>query len=242
MKICLAQTASVPGDIAANITKHKELIRASVEQQAELIIFPELSVCAYEPAIAVARAIEKDDTRFDVFQQLSNAHQLTIGIGAPLKQGNGVAIAMLIFQPDAPRQVYAKKYLHEDEEPWFVSGKSTTSTLGTNGEIALAICYEISVAAHAEEACREQTKVYLSSVAKTAGGVDKASRRLSALAKAHGIITMMSNCIGPCEGQEGGGKGAVWNDQGDLVGQLTSQKEGLMMFDTNTNQAFEIYP
>lgn len=242
MRIHLAQTSSAVGDIDSNIAKHQELTEAAISHGADLIVFPELSICGYEPAIAVASAMEKDDTRFDIFQQLSDAHQLTIGIGAPLKQGNGVAIGMLIFQPDVPRQAYAKKYLHEDEEPWFVRGQSCITALGSRKEIALAICYEISVAAHAEEACREQTRIYLSSVAKTAGGLLKASERLSGLAKEHGIFTMMSNCIGPCEGQEGGGKSALWNDQGDLISQLTAQKEGLIMFDTNTNQALEIYP
>ncbi|GAB5527338.1 MAG: carbon-nitrogen hydrolase family protein [Roseivirga sp.] len=242
MRIHLAQISSAAGDIDTNIAKHRELTEAAISHGADLIVFPELSICGYEPAIAVARAVEKNDSRFDVFQQLSNAHQLTISIGIPLKQGNGVAIAMLIFQPDAPRQVYAKKYLHEDEEPWFVSGHSTLTALGAEKEIALAICYEISVAKHSEEACQGQTSIYLSSVAKTASGVLKASERLSDLAKEHSIITMMSNCIGLCEGQEGGGKSAVWNSQGGLIGQLTAQKEGLMMFDTNTNQAREIYP
>lgn len=241
MKVCLAQTRSVVGDITTNIARHQKLTEAAISHGADLIVFPELSICAYEPAVAVASALEKEDSRFNTFQELSDAHHITIGIGVPLKQGKGVAIAMLVFLPEAPRQVYAKKYLHEDEEPWFVSGESSITALGQENEIALAICYEISVPEHAQEAFKQETRIYLSSVAKTASGLVKASKRLSALAKEHGVTTMMANCIGPCEGQEGGGKSAIWNDQGGVISQLTSQKEGLIMFNTNTNQALEIY-
>ncbi len=234
MKICLAQISSKIGDIEANISKHKEVTECAIGQGADLIVFPELSICAYEPETAVASALEKDDKRLTVFQELSNACQVTIGVGIPLKQGDGVAIAMLIFQPAGPREVYAKKYLHADEKPWFVSGKSTITALGPAHDIALAICYEISVPAHAQEACHNETNVYLSSVAKTAGGVVKASERLSSLAKERHMITMMSNCTGPCEGQEGGGKSAVWNSEGELLSQLGGDSEGLLFFDTET--------
>lgn len=239
MKICLAQISSKEGDFDTNISKHHELTEVAISHGADLIVFPELSICAYEPQTAVASALNKEDSRFDTFQQLSDAHQITIGIGIPLKQGKGVAIAMLILQPETEREVYAKEYLHSDEEPWFVSGRSTITTLGSKNEIALAICYEISVPEHAMEACNEETTIYLSSVAKTASGVEKAANRLSCLAKDRNIITMMSNCTGPCEGQEGGGKSAVWNDQGEILLQLTSNREGLLFFDTANGSCWQ---
>ncbi|MCE7995253.1 MAG: carbon-nitrogen hydrolase family protein [Roseivirga sp.] len=239
MKICLAQIASDPGNIAANIARHEEFISAAAEHKADLIVFPELSICGYEPAVAVDTALQKEDERLDTFQQLSDAHALTIGIGVPLKQDTAVAIAMLIFQPASPREVYAKKYLHEDEEPWFVSGESTVTAMGPENEIALAICYEISVAEHAKEACNKETRIYLSSVAKTPGGVIKASDRLAALASELKIVTMMSNCIGPCEGQQGGGKSAIWNGQGALISQLSENKEGMIIFDTETGDCLQ---
>lgn len=239
MKICLAQIASDPGNIAANIARHVELINSAAEHNADLIVFPELSICGYEPAIAVAAALPKEDDRFDIFQQLSDAHQLTIGIGVPLKQGTGVAIAMLIFRPELARKIYTKKYLHEDEESWFISGRSTLTALGHENEIALAICYEISVPEHAQDACNKDTRIYLSSVAKTASGVIKASNRLSGLASERKIHTMMSNCIGPCEGQKGGGKSAVWDDEGALIGQLSEGREGIIIFDSSTADCFQ---
>lgn len=242
MKICLAQTQSSIGDIATNICRHKALIELAAPEHVDIIIFPELSLTGYEPELAEKLATTKDDPRFDLLQQASDLHHMIIGTGAPLRTPSGVSVSMVLFFPGLPREVYTKNYLHEDEEPWFVSGESTVTTLGAANEIALAICYEISVAAHAEEACHDQTQVYLSSVAKTASGVDKAATHLSSLAKERGIVTMMSNCIGPCEGQEAGGKTGVWNSRGELVAQLDNQQEGLIMFDTNTNQAIGIYP
>lgn len=231
MKICIAQTTSVTGDISANIIRHKELIALAAGDDADAIIFPELSICGYEPPIAVAFATQPEDNRFNDFQFLSNAHRITIGIGVPLNQKGGVAISMLIFQPERPREVYSKKYLHEDEEPFFVSGKSTLSKIA---DIALAICYEISIPAHAKDAAAAGAQYYLASVAKTVSGVEKASTRLSLIAREYGMPVLMTNCIGPCEGQQGGGKSAVWNTQGELISQLTGDQEGLIIFDTET--------
>lgn len=58
----------------------------------------------------------------DVFQQRSDAHDITIGLGLPLAVDSGVRIAMVWFAPWAGREVYAKQLLHADERPYFVAG------------------------------------------------------------------------------------------------------------------------
>ena len=40
MKICVAQTKPVKGDIKSNIDDHKKLIDLAVSNKADLIIFP----------------------------------------------------------------------------------------------------------------------------------------------------------------------------------------------------------
>ena len=41
MKLCVAQTRPVKGDISANITHHKKLIDLAIGMGADTIIFPE---------------------------------------------------------------------------------------------------------------------------------------------------------------------------------------------------------
>jgi predicted amidohydrolase len=87
-----------------------------------VIIFPELSLTGYEPTLAKELAIHQDDKRLDDFQQISDLHGITIGLGAPTKGSKGICISMIFFQPHRERRLYSKKYLHADEYPYFVSG------------------------------------------------------------------------------------------------------------------------
>jgi predicted amidohydrolase len=234
MKIALAQTRPVRGDIESNITKHIHLINRAAKQESNIIIFPELSLTSYEPSLAKRLATDEQDTRFAIFQQLSDENQLIIGVGVPTKSNEGIQISMVLFQPGQPPQVNSKMYLHPDEDPFFVPGNNLPALVINNTHIALAICYEISVPQHAEIANSNGAQLYIASVAKTTKGVEKAVVRLSEIASEYGMTVLMSNSIGLCEDGECGGMSSVWNNRGDLVGQLNDTDEGLLLFDTTT--------
>lgn len=158
MKICVVQAESIRGNIQGNTDNHKKLVDFAVSNGAEIIIFPELSLTGYEPDLAAELATNRDDSRFDDFQMISDTKRVTIGVGVPTRSSAGVCISMILFHPHSERQLYSKAYLHADEEPFFVSGQnSTTFISGTR--IALAICYEISVPEHAGNASKGGAEV-----------------------------------------------------------------------------------
>ncbi len=122
MKICIAQTKAVKGDIAQNIIHHKELAEFAALRSSQIIIFPELSLTGYEPELANALATNKDDERFNDLQLVSDKRNIVIGAGIPIRSDKGILIGMIIFRPLQPRQTYFKQYLHPDEEPYFMKG------------------------------------------------------------------------------------------------------------------------
>ncbi len=239
MKICAAQTRPIKGDIQHNIENHKEIIDLAISYGAETVIFPELSLTGYEPTLAKDLATNQDDSRFDEFQKISHTHQMTIGVGIPTKNKAGICISMVLFQPHKKRQTYSKKYLHADEEAFFVSGQSFSSIKMNATTVALAICYELSVPEHAEKAYQSGAEIYVASVAKSANGVEQASKRLAEIARTYSIPVLMSNCVGPSEGFASVGKTAVWNHEGMLMGQLDDSNEGFIIFDTDTQKLTE---
>jgi predicted amidohydrolase len=236
MKICVAQTRPIKGDIQSNIDNHKKLIDLAVSHGADTIIFPELSLTGYEPKLSKELATHQDDSRFDDFQKISDTKQITIGVGVPTKNNAHICISMVIFQPHKARQTYSKKYLHPDEEEFFISGQSSTGLIGDKTKIALAICYELSVPEHSEKAFKSGAEIYIASVAKFVNGVDKAIERLSEIANRYSMTVLMSNCIGKSDGYECAGKTSVWNRKGLLVGQLNDTNEGIIIFDTDTQE------
>jgi predicted amidohydrolase len=236
MKLCIAQTRPVKGDIQANISNHKKLISLAIANGADFIIFPELSITGYEPTLAGELATHLNDSRFNDFQTLSDTGPITIGVGMPLKTTDGITISMVIFQPDQDRETYSKQYLHADEEPYFVSGRNT---IKLSGNIAPAICYELSVPEHAEAAHKAGAEIYMASVVKTAAGTTKAIDTLAAIAKTYSMNVVMANCVGVCDGDICGGRSSVWNLQGELLGQMNDTDEGILIFDTDTPEVIK---
>ena len=234
MKICIAQTKPVSGDVNKNIDNLKKFAALAASHGADMIIFPELSLTGYEPTFAHQLATHKDDKRFQELQDISDSDKITIGAGMPLKAEEGVVIGMIMFQPHQPRQTYFKQHIHPDEEPYFVSGMY--QPVLTENKIGMAICYEISVPEHAEQAYKHGAKIYIASVAKTAAGVEKAIETLSDTAKKYSMTVVMSNCIGLNDGDECGGRASAWNNNGVLLGQLNDRDEGFIIFDTLTEE------
>lgn len=236
MKICLAQTKPIKGDIPGNIEEHKKFIAIAVAHHADSIIFPELSLTGYEPSLAGKLATTPDDSRLDALQALADGHHLTIGAGLPTPSNGRPYISLVIFQPHQPRQLYAKQYLHADEMPFFVSGQNASASLGDYNQVALAICYELSVPEHAQQALANGASMYVASVAKTAKGVEQASKRLRDIAQSYGVAVLMCNCVGPSDDFVSAGGTAVWNAQGLLLEQLDDSHEGILIFDTDSQE------
>lgn len=240
MKICIAQVKPVPGDIQQNIDIHKKYVGLALSFGADAIFFPELSLTGYEPSLAKKLAINLDDKRLNLFQKISDSNQITIGMGAPTRHRNGICISMVIFQPNQRRQLYSKKYLHVDEEPYFVSSNKSPMLLFGDQKIAIAICYEISVPAHCKAAYENGANIYLASVAKFKSGIDKGLDRLSQIADRYSMTVLMANCIGFADSQECAGKSSVWNDRGMLLAQLDDSREGLLILNMKTQVTSEI--
>ena len=240
MKICITQTNPIKGDIETNIARHKKFIELAVSNAADIIIFPELSLTGYEPSLAKELATDANDIRLNDFQIISDTHQISIGVGLPTKSNAGICISMIFFQPNKPRQVYSKKYLHADEEPFFVSGANISGIKIKEKNVALAICYELSVPQHSEDAFKSGAEIYIASVAKTATGVEKAFKTLSDTASKYSMTTLMSNSVGLCEDGLCAGQSAVWNNKGVLITQLDNTSEGILIFDTETQKVVNL--
>ena len=239
MRICAAQTKPVTGEIETNIDYHKKLIDLAVSYGTDLIVFPELSLTGYEPRLAEELATTPGDERLTVFQTISDLCHIAIGVGIPVRNYAGILITMIIFQPHRSKEVYSKQHLHIDEYPYFITGrKQILLSVGEN-KIAPAICYELSVPAHSENAFNMGAQIYMASVAKSADGVKKAINDLSAIASKYSMTAVMSNCIGVCDGVECAGQTTIWSSAGLVAAQLDDKKEGILIIDTATGQLIE---
>ena len=230
MKVSAAQFHPVSGNIVSNMARHLEFIELAITQDADLIFFSELSITGYEPHLAKSIAYDKSDPRLDIFQQRSDIHNIIIGVGLPILTNSQVQIAMSWFTPKASRQTYAKQQLHNDELPFFVQGDEQIVLRTPTHTLIPAICYESLQESHANNAANLGADIYLASVAKSASGMTKAILHYLTIAKKHSMYVLAANCIGPCDNFVSIGQSAVWNNQGELLVQMDSQSEGLVMY------------
>lgn len=235
MKIAVVQTSPVTGDIAANLTRHGQLVETAVALGAALIVFPELSVTGYEPALAKELATNQNDPRFDPLQALSDQYGAIIGVGMPIAVADALPrIGLILFQPGKPRITYAKQYLHADELPYFSPGDQQVYLEVGGVKVGLAICYELSVEEHAANVHQGGADIYLVSEAKTVAGVEKAMHTLTDTSARYGMAVLMSNCVGLNDNEVCGGRSAVWDNKGNLLSELDAEQEGILVLDLAT--------
>ncbi|GAB4156775.1 MAG: hypothetical protein Tsb0033_07790 [Winogradskyella sp.] len=237
MKICISQTQSEKGNIQKNIKNHLRFIERAVKYKANLIIFPELSITNYEPQLGKALATKVEDKLFNPFQEVSNQNGIVIGVGMPTMATNGINISLLIFQPNKEREVYSKQLLHEDELPYFVNGDTQIIFTIKGKKIAFGICYETLQEEHFVNAIKNGADVYIASVAKPQNGINKANEHFPKMAKTYSTPVLMSNCVGACDDFMSVGQSGFWNAKGESVSRLDATNQGILIFDTETDQS-----
>ena len=231
MILAAAQLRSKAGDIALNIDRHLEFVDEAKRYDADIIVFPELSMSGYEPSLASSLETTADDKRFDPLKRRAQALAITICAGIPLRTNGKPEIGMMAWRPGGQIETYAKQILHEDKLPFFSSG-TRELTIGIGGQcLAPAICYESLQPGHAEMAAKSGANVYLGSVAKPEGGMRKALAHYPAIAKQHDMSVIVANAVGPSDSFVSVGQSAVWNSSGECLGSCNDTDEALLVAD-----------
>lgn len=237
MKLCAVQLAALRGDLAGNLRRHLYCIEQAGRAGAQLVVFPELSLSGYEPALAQALAQTADSVWLEPVQMLCDQLGVSVALGLPLQAASGVQIGMPILRPAKPALVYAKQRLHADEMDFFTAGDNQLVFTAGELRVAPAICYESMFLEHAMQARKDGAEVYLVSVAKSAKGIGEGFAHYPAVASRLSMPVLLANCVGPADTFIGAGCSAAWDSQGRLLAALDEHSEGLLMLDTSSASA-----
>ncbi len=233
MKIAIAQTIAVKGDIAKNIAHHLMHIKSALEQKADLILFPELSLSGYEPTLAAGLAIELDDRRLEAFKDIARSENIVIVAGAPIRSGQDKKpfIGSIVFIPNGTTRLYIKRYLHGDEELFFSSRSSMDQIEYMGHKINFAICADITNPQHPKDAARDACNLYLASVLIGQKNIDLEVDLLKGYAKEYGMTVFMSNYGGESGGYLSGGRSGAWSKDGEVIEELNHLESGMVLIE-----------
>ncbi|MCB0738489.1 MAG: carbon-nitrogen hydrolase family protein [Bacteroidetes bacterium] len=228
-RIALAQLASNPKSIQENWEKHLAFINQAIEEKANAIFFPELSLSAYEPELVSRMKKELDGLPWNELKELSHQHSIMIGIGLPIFTSQGVQIGMRIFNTDGQEFTYAKQLLHEDELPYFIGGNEHLTLAIENHKIGIGICYESLQPQHIESVFAQNISMYLASVAKPQSAIERAYGIYSQTAKRFNTPVLLVNAVGKSDNFISCGQSAWWNPNGELQNNLSASEENLLL-------------
>ncbi|MDF2472822.1 MAG: synthetase [Anaerocolumna sp.] len=226
----VAQIKSFRENYTRNIEKHMEYIRLSAQYNSKIVIFPEMSLTGYDRERAGDQCFTKDDLRLECLRKASLDYSIVIVAGAPLLLKGHLYIASWVFTPTNDPQIYIKKYLHPGEELYFQSSMQYDPSIKLNdGQLSLAICYDIERDEHIECVKNKKSNYYAASIFYTRNGIQSGLNRLQNIAKENALTVLMSNYVGECWGLDAGGCSSIWSHNGELIISADSYSECLVV-------------
>ncbi|UUW09072.1 carbon-nitrogen hydrolase family protein [Flavobacterium plurextorum] len=230
MILAAAQTKPTRGNIETNLLDHYSLIELAVQNKAQLIAFPEMSITGYERENAKELALKKEDSRLNHLKKLAFENNITIIAGAPIEIESKLFIGEFVISPDNSVSIYTKQFLHEGEDEFFQPSFDYNPMLEIEKQkISFAICADIDNALHPENAKKKETDIYIASIFFSPNGIPNAYRDLQNYAEKHKMNVLMSNFSGESWGSPSAGQSAFWNSKGELVGQMNESDSGLLI-------------
>ena len=219
LRLAAAQSGSLPGDIPGNVINHCRFIDRAAAAQVDVLVFPELSLCGYEPACLRACALHPDDPALAPIRERARTLDMTLVVGAPMPSPSAAPfIGAITFFPGGETAVYHKHWLHAGEEAFATPGASPSCVHRIHDEaFALAICADTAHEQHARDAAGAGAAHYLAGVLWTEGGYAAGARQAQGYAARYTMAVLVANHGGPSGGYESAGRSAFWAPGGALI-------------------------
>ena len=148
VKVALAQVDLAVGDVAGNTQKIIDYaIRARDEMGADLVVFPELSVCGYPPEDLLFHVGLRYKVENAIAEIRSTLSGISVLLGHPEYAGGHIYNACSVYSDGEVLAHYRKQSLPNysvfDEERYFTSGEGPSIFTINGVRIGLNICEDV---------------------------------------------------------------------------------------------------
>ena len=251
LSIALAQMNTVLGSVQHNLEKHLSIVHQAQASGAELLIFPELSLTGYvlqDLVPTVACRPRPDDPIFRPLLQASHKLDLVVGF-VEEDSRNRFYIASAYLSRGEVLHVHHKVYLPTyglfDESRFFAWGDKVEAFETRFGRVGMLICEDFWHASPPYLLWLDGADLFMFTSASPGRGLNESpmlesahwvNHILRAYASLYTAFAVHTNRVGYEDGLNFWGGSAVFDPNGELVGQGPFHEEALTQVEIDLNQ------
>jgi NAD+ synthase (glutamine-hydrolysing) len=147
MKIALAQARFPVGDIDGNVQKILEMSEQAIAQQADMVVFPELTITGYPPEDLLLRPSLSKRVSEALHRIFAAKLPVAIVLGYPQREDGKLYNKAMVVENGQVIADYRKQHLPNyqvfDEKRYFQKGQETCVFEFKGAQVCLTVCEDI---------------------------------------------------------------------------------------------------
>ncbi|MGZ4957037.1 MAG: nitrilase-related carbon-nitrogen hydrolase, partial [Methylobacter sp.] len=243
LKIALAQTNFLVGDIFANVDNiARAAIHARDELGADMIVFPELTLTGYPAEDLLLRADFINATNNALYQLADRVAGIALVVGFPERDGDKLYNSVAVLHQGAILACYRKRALPNygvfDEQRYFTAGNQPCVFEFNGTFIGLTICEDVWRPGIIEDTQQAGAELLLTINASpfNSGKIHQREAVICSQVKAAQIPLVYVNQVGGQDELIFDGASFVVDAQGDIVFRAAEFKEQISVVEFAGNQ------
>lgn len=251
MRIALVQFNASVGDIKGNVNKMQNLSIKAFELGADIVVFPEMSVCGYPPEDLLLKEQFLNDNRLAVEHLAKNCPDITIIAGFAETNKKGYYNSLAVLQEGLVKKIYHKNILPNygvfDERRYFRPGTEAVCMKIGSLTFGFTICEDIWQQELMESLFAKLPSmdiiINISASPFHTGKISQRQQILSKCAKHFNCAVAYCNLVGGQDELVFDGRSMFVDSSGQIVCQAKAFEEDMLMADfsaVNSNDGINI--
>lgn len=230
-KIYLAQMAPVLNDKNQNINKMHDFIKRAYEQNADLILFPELALTGYftrEKTRELAENLQGRSIR--AIQEYARTYNMMIVFGFPELIGRDVYDSAVVINHDGEiLGAYQKIHLWDEETEYFSYGENFCVWDTHIGKIGIMICFDTEFPETARLLALQGAQLILAPTANMPPFENTQRLQIPCRAIENQVFVATTNRVGSEESTRFFGESAAADPSGNLLVRADQTESGYLV-------------
>ena len=245
LRLALAQINATVGDIAGNAAKVRDWLQKARSEEADLVLFPEMTLTGYPPEDLLLKPDFIAAARSALDELLPATAGLTVALGLPIANHYDLFNAAAFIQNGSLLDIYQKHYLPNygvfDENRYFGAGERTPLFELGPDRVGVSICEDIWYPGGPPQwqALLGAELLLNISASPYARGKGAARERMMATRAADNVaFVAYCNLVGGQDELVFDGRSLVYGPDGALLARGPAFEEALIVVDIDLDQVF----